>query len=159
MTKTDIIRKWVQEYGIPVSQRKTAIDIYNANSDTMKNPESVRLLLRKFVLPELDDNTNNRKKNETNQPEQIMSTESLSESDIRELFDIKTIVKNALENLKEGEFWREPDFIRRNLNGKSGFRSVLESNYSQPYRGKAQGQVFYSHPKSIQKLKEEGVLL
>ena len=159
MTKTDIVRQWVQEHGIPVSQRQTALNIYNAHPGVMANPESVRLLLRKFVLPELDYRPDGRKKKTTNQPKPIMTTESLSESEIRELFDIKTIVKNALESLKEGEFWRESDFIRRNLNGKSGFRSILESSYSQPYRGKAQGQVFYSHPKSIQKLKEEGVLL
>ena len=52
----------------------------------------------------------------------------MTEEQLRIMFDIKVIVKNALEQLKEGEFWMDQDFVKRfGLHGKPGMRQALES--------------------------------
>ena len=85
-------------------------------------------------------------------------TGPLSEAEIRQTYDIRVVVQQALSGLKEGEFWPEQDFLRtKGLISKPGYRPILDA--AKNYRGKAQGKVFYSHPNSIQKLKNEGVLL
>lgn len=153
--KSDIIREFIEKNGmVDDSERATARAIFEANPGVWNDLDNVRNLMRSVVFRK-----NPRPCVTPKVVTREVSTDSLSETQLRELFDVKTIVTNALNSLKPGEFWREPDFIRRNLNGKSGYRSVLESNLTQPFRGKASGQVFYSHPASIEKMKEEGVLL
>ncbi len=83
---------------------------------------------------------------------------ALSERQLRELYDIRSIVMRELSELREGEFWRDGDFTRK-FQGKAGYRSVLESAEASAYKGKASGQVFWGHPKSIQKMKCDGVLI
>jgi hypothetical protein len=85
-------------------------------------------------------------------------TGALSESELRSMFDIRQIVRTELDRINEGEFWKDADFTRR-FQGKSGYRSILESQDAMPYRGKAGGQVFWGHPRSITKLKHEGILI
>ncbi len=88
----------------------------------------------------------------------IKTTGSITEAELRSMYDIRKIVKDELDDIPKGEFWRDADFVRR-FQGKAGFRSVLESPEVSQYRGKASGQVFWGHPDSIKKLKQEGILL
>lgn len=83
---------------------------------------------------------------------------TLSEQQIREMFDMRTIVFKELAKLQKGEFWRDGDFVRK-FHGKLGYRSILESPEASIYRGKNQGSVFWSHPESIAKMKNEGILI
>ncbi len=104
------------------------------------------------------------KTNGTPKPEPTRSpTMAITEDQLRSMHDIRSIVMNELKKLRkteQGEFWRDADFVKR-FQGKSGFRSILESPEAQPYRGKASGspQVYWSHPESIQKMKNEGTLI
>lgn len=85
---------------------------------------------------------------------------ALTEEQLRIMFDIKVIVKNALGQLKEGEFWMDQDFVKRfGLHGKPGMRQALESIEASKFRGKAGGKVIWSHPNSIEKMKNEGILI
>ena len=83
---------------------------------------------------------------------------TLSEAQIREMFDMRTIVFKELSTLKRGEFWRDNDFVRK-FQGRTGFRSILETPEASIYKGKNQGHVFWSHPESIAKMKQEGILI
>ncbi len=86
------------------------------------------------------------------------SSQALTEEQVRIMFDIRAIVLSELRKLNRGEYWRDSDFVRR-FQGKAGYRSVLDSPDAAPYRGKASGQVLWSHPDSIQKMRNDGVLI
>lgn len=86
------------------------------------------------------------------------TTMAMSEEQLRSMFDIRAIVLSELQKIKPDEFWRDGDFVKR-FQGRSGFRSALESPEAQPYKGKASGQVFWGHPDSIDRMKSEGVLI
>jgi len=90
----------------------------------------------------------------------------ITEQELRKKFDVKTIVIQALKSLSEknqqGEriFYPDAEFVRQfGLQGRAGYRPVLESDMAAPYRGKAQGRVIWGHPDSIQLMKNEGILL
>jgi hypothetical protein len=171
-TKTQLIKEWVDKNGIPVSQSQTSRDIFDDDPVFWGSPGAVRTLLRLKVIPGLDNYTPipvggfNKKtlsaSTSTTKPtlKQQTPAEVLSIDDLREMYDIKTIVMNALDSIKEGQFWKEGDFNRRFLNGKTGYRSILESSIAQNYRGKATGgQIYYSHPTSMRQAKDGGYLL
>lgn len=82
----------------------------------------------------------------------------LTEDQLRSMFDIRKIVISELNTIAKGRFWRDADFVRR-FQGKGAYRSVLESPDVQQFKGRAGGQVFWGNPESIQKLKNEGILL
>lgn len=83
----------------------------------------------------------------------------LSESELRAKFDINFIVQQAAQKLEKGTFLSEAEFIKLcNLRGMSGYRSVIDHPDFKDFRGRAGGQTYWSHPESIQKLKNEGVL-
>jgi hypothetical protein len=103
---------------------------------------------------------------EKNPPDPSVKTDivkSLSGQELRNMYNIKAIVIRALKSLpyqEEGIFWRDADFVRRfGLHGRPGYRAILESEETRPYRGKAQGQIIWGHPKSIEEMKNEGTLL
>ncbi len=86
---------------------------------------------------------------------------ALSAEQLRSMHDIRSIVMNELKSLRKtdgGEFWLDADFVRR-FRGRAGYRSILESPDAAPYRGKGDGKVYWSHPDSIKKMKQEGTLI
>lgn len=149
MLKREIIKEWIKKNGMRESERQTARDIYADYPHLWNGYMSVRGVLRKI--------NNNGTHEPVKKPTE--KQDIITEDQLRSMYDIKTIVISALSSLIDGEYYREADFIRRHLAGKSGYRSILESRIAQPYKGKASGQVFYSHPASIQKMKEEGILV
>ena len=101
-----------------------------------------------------------RKSQKTPQKQEPTQRPCMTEQQLRSTYDIRAVVMQALDQIKEGEYWYDGDFIRYfGLQGKSGYRPVLESKDCEKYRGKAQGKVIYGHPSSIQRMKQEGVLL
>lgn len=88
------------------------------------------------------------------------SIKGISEAELRNKYDANFIVKQAILNLKEGVFVPEPEFIKQlRLNSNIGYRSVLEHPDFEKYRGRAGGVKYWSHEKSIRKLKDDGVLM
>jgi hypothetical protein len=91
-------------------------------------------------------------------PTQSFKT-GLSEEELRAKHDTNFIVKQAVKSLQEGVYLVDSEFIKQcNLRTTSGYRSVLDHPDFKDYRGRAGSVVYWSHPKSINKLKQEGVL-
>ena len=82
----------------------------------------------------------------------------LSESDMRERYDIKRIVFKELSTIPDGKYIKDTDLTRR-FAGRGGFRGVLDSPEAQPYRGKAGGVIYWGHPSGIARLKGDGILI
>lgn len=160
MTKSDFIREFIKQHGIIESQSNTARILHEQNPEMFPSAENARTTLKNVVV-EFDNYTPLPRGAHPKKDVSMngSSYNTLSEADLREMYDIRTITVNALKSLKDEEYWREADFIRKFLSGKTGFRSILDSKIAEPYKGKASGQVFYSSPSSILKMKEEGVLI
>lgn len=87
-------------------------------------------------------------------------TIGLSESQLRAKFDTRFIVENKCKELKEGVFLTLAEFIQAcGIRPGAGYRGVVDHPDYEKYRGKAGGTTYWSHPASIKKLKDEGVLL
>ena len=171
MRSTEIVKSYIGKYP-SLSDRALAKVIFDDHPGQWSTPGSVRTLLQTvkkrgniptpathtpLFTPNTPPPTNTPV---PNAPPPETALNPLSELELRNAFDIRVIVHNALKTLVEGEFWPEQDFIRKHgLATRPGFRGALESDYTKPYKGKAQGKIFYSHPRSIDKLKQEGVLL
>lgn len=90
---------------------------------------------------------------------QISQKMGLSESEVRQKHDINYIISTALQTVKPGTFYKKDEIlklakIRPNM---PGVNDVLLIN--EKYYGRASGNVIYwSHPESIEKLKNEGIL-
>ena len=91
-------------------------------------------------------------------PTPLSSSAALTETQLREMFDIRSIVISELKGIPKGEFYRDHDFARR-FQGKPGFRSILQGPEASAYCGKAQSQIFWGHPDSVKKMKSEGILI
>ena len=144
MTKSDIVREYIKENPEVKREDIPAImmEMYPETFGTNKKAWAV---------------VQNVFKHPKDEPPRA-PTLALSEQELREMYDIKAIVMRELKELKEGEFWRDADFTRK-FQGKAGYRPVLESADASLYRGKASGQVFWGHPRSISKMKNDGVLI
>jgi hypothetical protein len=82
----------------------------------------------------------------------------LSETDLRRKHDTVFKVAEMAEKIEPGQFFPEADFVT-SLRLKGGYRAILERQQFEKYRGKADGGVVYwGHPVSIRKLKDERVL-
>lgn len=85
--------------------------------------------------------------------------DAISEDQLREMFNIRSIVFKELNALPAGCFYRDSTFVRK-FQGKTGFRGVLESPEAQAFKGRGSGGVvFWGHPDSIRKMKNEGTLI
>ena len=83
----------------------------------------------------------------------------ISEAQLRQKHDTKFIIQQAANSLKEGTFITETDFIKQcNVQSHQGFRQFLNDEDFNLYRGRASGTTYWSHPKSIAKMKSEGIL-
>lgn len=84
----------------------------------------------------------------------------LTESQLRAKFDTRFIVENKCKELKEGIFLTLAEFIQVcGIRPGAGYRGVVDHPDYEKYRGKAGGTTYWSHPASIRKLKDEGVLM
>ncbi len=153
MSKSDYVRQWIQETGV-TDRTEVVKGVWKANPElfgTRKRAGSVVQNVFNCNIPLTADQP-------ARQTKFPSSSGVLTEKDLRSMFDIRSIVWGELNTLQKGEFWKDADFVRR-FQGKGAYRSVLESPEAQKYRGKAQGQVFWSHPESIARMKLDGVLI
>ena len=147
MTKTNVVREFIAN-NPEVLKKDLHIKIYEKHPDifgTKKKAWAVVQNAFKYGAAQKPCRDNR-------------TSAAITEGQLREMFDVRTIVLKELETINKGEFWKDADLVRR-FQGKGAYRSVLESPEAQKYKGKAGGQVFWSHPESIAKMKLEGVLI
>jgi transposase-like protein len=95
-------------------------------------------------------------------PVQIINqnTNKMTEEELRSKYDNKFILRNAVKKLENSIYVPETEFISKcGIKTSSGYRMTIDSDEFQIYRGVAPGGVVYwSHPESISKMKNEGIL-
>lgn len=160
--KADLIRQWYQQNAHKVKPEeltKIAEGAYEQNPKAFGSfslaysaVRGVRRSKQGFSLtPENHDLTSS--------PE---LSSHFTKNKLRSMFDIRTIVLNILEELpysKEGIIYQDAEFAKRfGLVGRPGYRSMLDSPETKPYRARNGRKIFWAHPKTIQELIQEGVL-
>lgn len=83
----------------------------------------------------------------------------LTEAQLRAKYDIRFIVATKCKDLKPGVYLTKSEFIQFcGIRPGQGYTDVINHPDYDAFRGKVAGQIYYSHPDSIRKLKSEGVL-
>jgi transcriptional regulator NrdR family protein len=84
----------------------------------------------------------------------------MTEEELRSKYDNKFILRNAVAKLEKGVYTPENEFITNcKIKVSSGYRMAVDSEEFLGFRGVAPGGVVYwSHPESISKMKNEGIL-
>ena len=83
----------------------------------------------------------------------------LTEAQLRAKYDVRFIVATKCKELKPGVYLTKSEFINFcGISPGQGYTDVISHPDYDAFRGKVSGQVYYSHPDSIRKLKSEGVL-
>lgn len=83
----------------------------------------------------------------------------LSESEIRAKHDTKFILSQVVKKLERGLYITDADFIKQcDIKSHVGYRQMLDDPDFKKYKGKAGGIIYWSHPESIEKMKNEGIL-
>lgn len=85
---------------------------------------------------------------------------AISETDIRQKHDLYFKINQAAQSIEEGKFYTEVDFRECIVRvSAAAFRRPADDDGFVRYKGRASGITYWGHPKSIQKLKDERVLL
>jgi len=85
----------------------------------------------------------------------------LTEKELRERYDVHFIITESCKKLEKGIFLQDSEFIQiAGVRAIPGYRQILDHPDFSGYRGKAKGNIVYwSHPDSIMRMKEEGILM
>lgn len=84
----------------------------------------------------------------------------ISEAQLRAKHDLRFIVESKCTELKKGVFMTQAEFVQScKINPSAGYRGVIEHPEYDKFHGRASGTIYWSHPDSIKKLKDEGVLI
>jgi len=84
----------------------------------------------------------------------------ITEEQFRAKFDLNFIVGKKCKELQKGIYLSMGEFIKLcGITPGSGYRQVLEHPDFDNYRGKIKGNIYWSHPDSISKMKTEGILM
>jgi hypothetical protein len=88
----------------------------------------------------------------------LTSTGVVSEAVLRQKHDMFFIIQNRLKQIPKGFYMEESQLLKDlGLYGKPRYKDAL-ARVEKDYRGKVDGSIYYGHPESIRKLKNEGVL-
>lgn len=91
--------------------------------------------------------------------EPVEQAVGLTEAQLRAKYDIRFIVATKCKELKQGVYLTRSEFVKFcGIRPGQGYTDVINHPDYDMFRGKAGGDIFYSHPDSIKKLKSEGVL-
>lgn len=88
------------------------------------------------------------------------NTNNMTEEEFRAKYDNKFILRNAVAKLEKAIYVPENEFISKcGIKVSSGYRMTVESDEFSQFKGIAPGGITYwSHPDSIMKMKNEGIL-
>lgn len=98
---------------------------------------------------------------ESNQEQKLIVKKvmGLSENQLREKHDVRYQVDCATKQLKEGFYLTDGEFVAMaKIKAGQGYRAVIDHPEFEKFRGRAGSVNYWSHPTSIKKLKEEGVM-
>jgi len=120
----------------------------------------IRETMKKFNHPRKKAQIAYYKTNQRAKPDRpTMIGAGITEDELRERHDVKFIMARKLSELNKVMFLTEAEFVKScGLRSLTGYRSFLDLNVNNKYRGRVSGIVYYSHPESIEKLKMEGTL-
>ena len=87
----------------------------------------------------------------------------ITENELRAKYDVRFQIRQAvklLEWTEEGIYLTQADFVQRaKIKPGAGYRDILDHAEFDTFRGKAPGgTIYWSHPDSISKLKNQGIL-
>jgi len=83
----------------------------------------------------------------------------ITEAQLRAKHDNHYIIDKKCKELKPGTFLTNGEFIQFcSIRPGSGYRGIIEHPDYDKYHGRAGSIIYWSHPDSIKKLKDEGVL-
>ena len=92
------------------------------------------------------------------EPEQKIA--GITEEQFRAKFDLTFIVGKRCKDLQRGIYLSMGEFIKFcGITPGAGYRQVLEHPDFDSYRGRIRGEIYWSHPESITKMKTEGILI
>lgn len=92
-------------------------------------------------------------------PEVTIQKVGLTEQELRKKYDLNYKVDAGVNNLQPGVFLTDFEFVKNcGIMYNGGYRIILDSGKYDKYKGRAQKTVYWSHPDSIKKMKDEGVL-
>lgn len=95
---------------------------------------------------------------EITQSKKNMTSEGITENDFRKQFDNRYILREAVKGLKKGQLIDQRKFIQ-SLKLVGTYKDILEEADFEPFRGKiSSDKIFWSHPETILKLKDESLL-
>ena len=84
----------------------------------------------------------------------------ITEEQFRAKFVLNFIVGKKCKELQKGIYLSMSEFIKLcGITPGSGYRQVLEHPDFDSYRGRIRGDIYWSHPESISKMKTEGILI
>ena len=84
----------------------------------------------------------------------------ITEEQFRAKFDLTFIVGKRCKDLQRGIYLSMGEFIKFcGITPGAGYRQVLEHPDFDSYRGRIRGDIYWSHPESITKMKTEGILI
>lgn len=91
--------------------------------------------------------------------EELQNKVGLSEAQLRAKHDLRFIITTKCNELKTGNYLTEAEFVQFcSIRQGVGYKAMLSHPDYDKYHGKAGGVTYWSHPESIKKLKDEGVL-
>jgi len=83
----------------------------------------------------------------------------LTEEQLRSKHDMRYIIETKCKELKKGTYLPQGEFVQFcGINAGARYKDILEHPKHNDFHGKAGGTVYWGHPDSIRKLKDEGVL-
>ena len=124
------------------------------NGTYMKNGERKQ----KYKCSKCGYETKNIEETEIKEPEQKIA--GITEEQFRAKFDLNFIVGKKCKELQKGIYLSMSEFIKLcGITPGSGYRQVLEHPDFDSYRGRIRGDIYWSHPESISKMKTEGILI
>ena len=124
------------------------------NGTYMKNGER----RQKYKCSKCGYETKNIEETEIKEPEQKIA--GITEEQFRAKFDLNFIVGKKCKELQKGIYLSMSEFIKLcGITPGSGYRQVLEHPDFDSYRGRIRGEIYWSHPESITKMKTEGILI
>jgi len=112
-----------------------------------------------FEYPKNSNDVNQPVKLETPSKPRTSLTGRLTEAEVRAKHDNHFKVTKAAQALEKGIYIENRDFVASlKLSGTSHLRWTGNTAFDK-YRGRAGSVTYWSHPESIQKMKNDGVLI
>ncbi len=89
----------------------------------------------------------------------IQPSAGISEIEFREKHDNRYILTKKAAALLRGQLVPEPQFIEMcHVRQNAGYKGIVVHPDFEKYRGRAGGTWYWSHPETIKKLKNEGLM-